>query len=144
MTILFDDPPNRQLDVSADDQTMRKATLPHRTRRVGAMSNERLGHGGYVALSRFEVRPGWEDAVAAAFRDRPRLVERASGFLRLDVLRPVHHPTEFWLITYWTHEAAFREWHRSHDRRSAHQGMPAGLRLIPGSAEIIELEHVTS
>jgi len=100
--------------------------------------------GGFVALSRFEVRAGWEDAVVAAFRDRPHEVERAPGFQRLDVLRPTSQPTEFWLITYWTHEQAFREWHRGHGRIEAHRGMPAGLKLVPGSAELLDLEHVTS
>ncbi len=100
--------------------------------------------GGYVALSRFEVRAGWEEAVATAFRDRPHLVEHAPGFRRLDVLRPAAKPAEFWLLTYWTDEQAFREWHRGHGRVEAHRGMPAGLKLIPGSAELLDLEHVTS
>lgn len=43
---------------------------------------------GHVTLSRFEVREGFEDAVAASFRSRPHLVEETDGFLRLDVLRP--------------------------------------------------------
>lgn len=99
---------------------------------------------GFVALSRFEVRPGWEDPVAEAFQNRPRRVEHAEGFLRLDVLRPEANPAEFWLLTYWTDEAAFRTWHASHDRVAAHAGMPPGLKLLPGSAQLVSLEHVTS
>lgn len=99
---------------------------------------------GYAALSRFEVRDGWEVAVATAFRERPHLVEETPGFLRLDVLRPTDGPTQFWLLTYWTDEDAFRAWHRGHDRKAAHAGIPDGLRLVPGSAEIAGFEHVTS
>lgn len=99
---------------------------------------------GYVALSRFEVRPGWEAPVAEAFRNRPRRVEHAPGFLRLEVLRPNDNPAEFWLITYWSDEAAFRDWHASHGRVEAHEGMPKGLKLVPGSARVLALEHVTS
>jgi heme oxygenase (mycobilin-producing) len=99
---------------------------------------------GYVALSRFEVRPGWEDAVAEAFRDRPGLVDRDPGFVRLEVLRPVAEPTQFWLLTYWADETSFRRWHRSHERRAAHGAIPAGLRLVPGSATLLGFDHVTS
>lgn len=99
---------------------------------------------GYVALSRFEVTEAFVDATADAFRDRPHLVEDAPGFVRLDVLRPVVEPAQFWLLTYWTDEDAFRTWHRSHDRTRAHRGMPDGLRLVPGSFELSGFQHVTA
>lgn len=98
---------------------------------------------GHVALSRFEVVEGWSEEVVAAFRARPHLVERAPGFVRLDVLRPVDTPSQFWLITYWTDEQSFRSWHGEY-RIAAHQGMPAGLRLVPGSFELAAFEHVTA
>ena len=99
---------------------------------------------GFVALSRFEVMPGWEDAVSDAFADRPHQVEHAPGFVRLEVLRPAEHPAEFWLLTFWTDEAAFRVWHRSHDRKAAHAAMPDGLRLRPGSAQLSRFELIAS
>jgi len=100
--------------------------------------------GGYVALSRFEVMPGWEDPVAEAFGDRPHHVENATGFVRLEVLRPSDNAAEFWLLTFWTDEESFRNWHRSHDRKAAHAGMPPGLRLRPGSAELSSFELVAT
>lgn len=99
---------------------------------------------GYVALSRFEVRPGFEQQVTTAFQNRPHLVESAPGFVRLDVLRPAQQPTEFWLLTYWTDHASFETWHRGHGRKAAHHAMPEGLKLVPGSAELVGFEHVTS
>ena len=63
---------------------------------------------GFVALSRFEVMPGWEDAVAEAFVARPHLVEDAPGFVRLEVLRPADNPAEFLLLTFWSDEESFR------------------------------------
>ena len=105
---------------------------------------EKRADVGYVALSRFQVTDGFADAVVDAFCDRPHLVEDAPGFVRLDVLRPVDEPTQFWLLTYWTDEDSFRSWHRSHDRTLAHRGIPDGLRLVPGSFELSGFEHVTS
>lgn len=99
---------------------------------------------GHVALSRFEVREGFEDKVAAAFQARPRLVDAVEGFLRLDVLRPTERPHEFWLLTYWTDESSFQQWHHSHLRKASHAYLPEGLRLVPGSARIDNLEHVAS
>ena len=106
-------------------------------------ASEVTARAGYVARSRFEVRPGWEDAVVQAFRDRPRLVEDAPGFLRLDVVRPTDNPREFWLLTYWEDAASFERWHREH-RTESHAGIPEGLRLVPGSARVDAMEHVTS
>lgn len=99
---------------------------------------------GFVALSRFEVMPGWADAVSDAFADRPHQVEDASGFVRLEVLRPAENPLEFWLLTFWTDEESFRIWHRSHDRKAAHAQMPAGLRLRPGSAQLSSFELIAT
>ncbi len=98
---------------------------------------------GFVALSRFEVREGWEGDVTAAFRSRPHLVDDAPGFVRLEVLRPNDRPTEFWLFTYWTDEASFLTWHRDH-RKQAHHAIPKGLKLVPGSARVDHLDHVAS
>ncbi len=97
----------------------------------------------HVAISRFEVLDGWQGPVAEAFRNRPRLVDDAPGFQRLEVLRPADRPREFWLLTWWDDEASFRTWHREH-RAAAHQYLPPGLRLVPGSARIESFEHVAS
>ncbi|MEX0869675.1 MAG: antibiotic biosynthesis monooxygenase family protein [Nitriliruptoraceae bacterium] len=99
---------------------------------------------GHVAVRRFEVHEGWEQAVVDACRNRPGLVDDVDGFLRLDVVRPREHPQEFWLLTYWVSEAAFQDWHRGHGRVAGHAGIPAGLKLVPGSARVDAFDHVTS
>lgn len=80
--------------------------------------------------------------VAAAFRGRPHLVEEAPGFLRMDVLTPSDDDSEFWLLTYWTDEASFRGWHRSHLYRQSHSGIPKGLKLDPEATELREFRYV--
>lgn len=76
------------------------------------------------------------DAVREAFRNRPHLVERAPGFLRMMVMSPVDAPKEIWLVTHWTDETSYREWHNSHAYRDSHFGIPKGLKLVPKSAEV--------
>jgi heme oxygenase (mycobilin-producing) len=85
-----------------------------------------------------------ESEVAAAFRERPHLVDGATGFIRMDVLSPDGDESEFWLITYWTDEASFRTWHASHLYRDSHEGIPKGLKLDPAATELRGFRYVSS
>jgi heme-degrading monooxygenase HmoA len=98
----------------------------------------------FVAISRFAVANGMIDQVKAAFRSRPHLVDAASGYHRMEVISPVDHPTEIWLLTFWTDEASFRNWHHSHMYGESHRGIPKGLKLVPGENSITFFEHVGS
>lgn len=90
----------------------------------------------FVALSRFTIRNGMELEVREAFRARPHLVDSEPGFMRMEVMSPLDNTAEIWLLTYWTDEASYRTWHRGHTYHEAHKGIPRGLKLVPGSAEV--------
>jgi heme oxygenase (mycobilin-producing) len=90
----------------------------------------------FVALSRFIVASDKSDAVQAAFRNRPHLVDHAPGFLSMQVMCPIDGPDEVWLVTHWRNEESYRTWHRSHEYHEAHKGIPKGLKLVPGSANV--------
>ena len=90
----------------------------------------------FVALSCFTIANNMSDEVRAAFRDRPHLVDRAPGFIGMEVMSPLGTPAEVWLLTRWQDEESYRTWHRGHDYRASHLGIPAGLKLVPGSAQI--------
>ena len=98
----------------------------------------------YVSISRFRVRNGMENEVADAFRARPHLVDAAPGFLRMEVLSPAEDPAEFWLVTYWTDEPSFREWHRGHTFRESHALIPKGLKLDPTATELRAFRLIAS
>ena len=98
----------------------------------------------FVALSRFRVANGMGPEVAAAFRARPHMVDSADGFLRMDVLTPAEDGSEFWLLTYWTDEDSFRQWHASHLYRESHAGIPKGLKLDPTATEMRSFHYVAS
>jgi heme-degrading monooxygenase HmoA len=83
-----------------------------------------------------------EEEVRQAFRSRPRIVDDAPGFQRMEVLRPLDKPAEFWLMTWWSDEASFTDWHRGHDYHDCHGGIPKGLKLLQGSVEIRRLELI--
>jgi heme oxygenase (mycobilin-producing) len=89
-----------------------------------------------VTLSRFTIANGMADEVRAAFQQRPHLVDRAPGVLGIEVMSPVGDAAEIWLLTRWCDEHSYRSWHRSHDYRDSHKGIPKGLKLMPKSTEI--------
>lgn len=99
---------------------------------------------GFVALSRFVVANGMTGEVKRAFNERPHLVDSAPGYVRMDVISPLDRPEEIWLITYWRDAESFRAWHRSHEYHESHRGIPRGLKLVPGSAEVRHFEYVSS
>ena len=90
----------------------------------------------FVALSRFVIANGKSDAVRAAFRSRPHLVDRAPGFLGMQVMCPIESPDEVWLVTHWRDEQSYRTWHSSHAYHESHRDIPKGLKLVPGSASV--------
>lgn len=90
----------------------------------------------FVALSRFTIANDMADEVRTAFRNRPHLVDAASGFVGMEVMSPLDHPAEIWLVTRWSDEQSYRNWHRGHEYHESHKGIPKGLKLVPGSATV--------
>ena len=80
-----------------------------------------------TVISRFRVRNGLEEEVRSAFLNRPRLVEKAAGFCGLEVLTDAADPSVFLLLTRWTDERSFREWHRSDAHHQSHAVNAAGI-----------------
>lgn len=109
-----------------------------------AVPASKPSESGFVALSTFVIANGMAAEVKAAFRDRPHLVDNAPGYLRMEVISPLEKPEEIWLITFWADAGSFHAWHHSHLYRESHQGMPPGLKLIPGETKIRSFEHVAS
>ncbi len=98
---------------------------------------------GFTAISKFEVRNNKEDEVRKAFKNRPKLVENADGFIGLNVISPKENPAEFWLITHWEDEESFHHWHKHH-RSESHQHIPKGLKLVKRSFSLKYFDHITS
>ena len=89
-----------------------------------------------VVLSRFTIANGMLEEVRNAFRHRPHLVDAAIGFLGMEVMSPVDSQAEIWLVTRWRDEQSYRSWHRGHEYHEAHKGIPKGLKLVRGSAQV--------
>ena len=97
----------------------------------------------FTAISCFEIQNGLEDDVKRSFKNRPGLVESCEGFVRLDVLSPTNNPAEIWLLTHWSDEESFKNWHKNHLKES-HKSIPKGLKLVPHSFKLLFFNHITS
>lgn len=95
-----------------------------------------------LVISRFKVAGGKEEEVRAAFLHRPRLVDSAPGFLGMEVFTDAQDPSLFFLVTRWTDQASFDDWHHSEAYRLANRQFPAGLKVAAGFNEISRLEPV--
>ena len=96
-----------------------------------------------LAMSRFRVANGLEQAVTEAFHNRPRLVEHAPGFLGLEVFHESNDPTVFVLLTRWTDVSSFRLWHASDAHDLSHAGIPRGLKLDAAYTQLTVLHDIT-
>jgi heme-degrading monooxygenase HmoA len=88
------------------------------------------------------VANGMKGEVTRAFRDRPRLVDDAPGFLGLEVFTSSDDAAIFHLVTRWTDEPSFRRWHGSDEHRESHAWMPKGLKLDASFTRVQVLERI--
>ena len=92
----------------------------------------------FVVTNRIPVAEGHEEAFEDRFRRRAHLIDRAPGFVKNLVMRPVqrrfNHQTGEWeekpeqgfylVQTYWESEQAFWDWTNSESFRIAHSNRP--------------------
>ncbi|MFD2515521.1 antibiotic biosynthesis monooxygenase family protein [Pontibacter locisalis] len=97
----------------------------------------------FVAVSIFEVANDMAEEVKQAFVSRPHLVDKANGFLEMKVLSPQENLNEIWVTTFWDDESNYQNWYKNHMKES-HQGIPKGLKLVPGSTKVRFFQQVTS
>lgn len=97
----------------------------------------------FVAVSIFEVANDMAEEVKQAFVSRPHLVDKANGFLEMKVLSPQENLNEIWVTTFWDEESNYQNWYKNHMKES-HQGIPKGLKLVPGSTKVRFFQQVTS
>jgi heme-degrading monooxygenase HmoA len=97
------------------------------------------GGSVYVALSRLRVAPERSDELLDAFRRRAGLVDRAPGFLGLEVWRSDRDPGEVLMISRWTDRDRFKAYMRSEDHKTSHGRIPPDL---DAAIKLEKLEHL--
>jgi heme-degrading monooxygenase HmoA len=94
----------------------------------------------FLSISQFTVANALDDEVRKAFLHRPHHVEKAPGFIRMEVANLSLDSKVFWLMTWWDTAESFENWHSSHAFKASHAGIPKGLKLDPKQTALIQLE----
>ncbi|TPW28663.1 antibiotic biosynthesis monooxygenase family protein [Pararhizobium mangrovi] len=78
----------------------------------------------YVAMNRFRVKHGFEDAFEGMWRNRESSLKETTGFREFHLLRGASNDEEGFTLfashTIWESESAFYDWTRSENFRKAH------------------------
>lgn len=93
----------------------------------------------YVSMSRLQVESDRADELVRAFRGRAHLVERAEGFVDLQVWRSDRDPSEVIMVSRWRDRAAFTAYMRSEDHRTSHARIDRDLQR---AIKLERLEHL--
>ncbi|HEV1998041.1 MAG TPA: antibiotic biosynthesis monooxygenase [Candidatus Dormibacteraeota bacterium] len=80
----------------------------------------------YVAVSEVAVVESGARALEEAFRDRIHLVERAAGFIDIEVLRDRRHEGRYLMVSRWASKANFTDYMKSEDHRLSHARIRTG------------------
>lgn len=88
----------------------------------------------FVAMNRFRIVPGAEEAFEAVWRSRKSRLDEMDGFVDFHLLRgPARDDhTLYASHTIWRDQAAFEAWTRSEQFREVHKGAGANKPLYLG------------
>lgn len=75
----------------------------------------------FVVTNRVPVAEGWRERFEERFRNRAGQVEKQTGFLSMEILRPVSPDAPYVVRTVWEDRTAFEAWIRSEDFQAAHR-----------------------
>ena len=94
----------------------------------------------YVVANRVFVKQQYCEEFEQRFKNRAGQINKQTGFLRMEVLKPQSEDTPYVVLTHWQDEEAFRDWVGSDDFKIAHQNpMPKDAFLEGGGLEQYEV-----
>jgi len=98
----------------------------------------------FIAMNRFQVRPGQEEAFETVWKSRDSYLEDVPGFVTFDLLRgpTTEEHTLFATHTVWQSRDAFQAWTKSEAFRKAHAGAGSNKPLYVGSPKLEMFDSV--
>ena len=95
--------------------------------------------GMYVSMSRLRVAPERASELVAAFRARAHLVDRADGFIDLEVWQSDRDAGQLVMVSRWRDRAAFKAYMKSDAHRISHERIDPAL---DAAIKLEALEHL--
>lgn len=92
----------------------------------------------FLAMNRFRIRPGQEDAFEAIWQNRESRLPEVPGFVSFNLLRgPAKDDHVLYAShTIWQDEQSFRDWTQSDAFREAHRGAGGYGDVYAGHPEL--------
>ncbi len=94
----------------------------------------------FIAMNRFQVKKGSEDAFEKVWLTRETYLNRVPGFVEFHLLKgpEAEDHTLYASHTIWQSKAAFEAWTKSDEFRAAHAraGNESNWAALPGSPEV--------
>jgi heme-degrading monooxygenase HmoA len=92
----------------------------------------------FIAMNRFQVKPGEEEAFETVWKSRDTFLKDVPGFVEFHLLRgpAAEDHTLFASHTVWQSREAFEDWTRSEAFRAAHAGAGDNKPLYVGSPRL--------
>ncbi len=97
----------------------------------------------YVVANRVPVTPEWRQQFEERFQHRAGQIDKQTGFVRMEILRPVSENAPYVVLTTWKDQAAFRSWVGSDDFKAAHQN-PLPKEAFSGESSLEQHEIIIS
>ena len=101
----------------------------------------------FVAINLLTVPAGEGDRLEERFRGRAGAVDRATGFINFELLRPVSGTDQYMVLTHWRSAEDFEAWTKSQSFRQGHASATGRKPERPSSAtgsEIMTFEVAQS
>ena len=92
-----------------------------------------------VKINAISVPPQAHVELERRFAARAHTVDKATGFLGFQLLRPVKGEDRYFVVTHWEDEESFLAW-RDGDARQAHAG--ERTKPVASGADLLEFEVV--
>ncbi|EKV27300.1 Heme-degrading monooxygenase IsdG [Caenispirillum salinarum AK4] len=98
----------------------------------------------YIAMNRFRIKPGSEEAFETIWRERETHLHEVPGFVEFALLKgPAHDDhTLYASHTVWQSEQHFRDWTNSEAFRKAHAGAGGSKDVYLGPPQFEGFEAV--
>ena len=75
----------------------------------------------FIVANRIPITPEWQGEFENRFRKRAGEIDKQSGFISMQILKPISEDIPYVVLTSWQDENAFNEWIKSEDFKLAHQ-----------------------
>lgn len=100
----------------------------------------------YIAMNRFQVLKGHEDAFETVWRERESRLDEMDGFEKFNLLKGPHDEekgiTLYASHTVWRDKDSFLAWTKSDQFRAAHKNAGDGPKLTAGHPQFEGFESV--